>query len=175
MFFNKKNSAMSFVEIVLVLAVIGVVASMTIPGLKKHSQRTELAAQAKKAYLNLNEAVDNATLTAGPIRNWSFSSNSVFLDNYITPNIKHTDVDSANAILYSVDGMMYQVVGCNGSVCSVNVDVNALAPPNLNGKDIFRFDIEKNSSKVIPSPEYGTEALWKNNWKFTDAMWSASY
>ena len=175
MFLYKEKKAMSFVEIVLVLAVIGVVASLTIPGLKKHSQRTEMAQLAKKAYLNLNEAVDNASLTAGPISSWSFSDKKAFFNSYIAPNIKHTDINAEGAYLYSVDNMRIQVVSCGSGVCTIQVDVNADTPPNLNGKDIFRYDVNKNNQKVIPSASYGTEALWKNNWKFTDGMWSTSY
>ena len=88
-FYNKKT-ALTYAELALVMAIIGIVAALTIPQLKKHSQRSELAAMAQKAYLNLEDVADNAIMTEGPMRNWDFSSNKVFFEKYLEPNLRYT-------------------------------------------------------------------------------------
>ena len=48
MLFNKKLKAMTYVELALVLTIIGVIAAMTIPQLKKYSQRTDYEKRVQK-------------------------------------------------------------------------------------------------------------------------------
>lgn len=170
-----KKSATSYVEVVLTLTILGIISALVVPGLAKHSQRTEFAALAKKAYMNLEDVADNAILQEGPIRNWDFSSNAAFYSKYLRPNIEARKYDDANFIVYGLDGIRYQVAECSGSFCHVHVDVNSEESPNLAGKDNFEFQFNKNSEDVIPASYGGADLLRRNNWKFTDRLWECTW
>lgn len=172
MFFNKKNKAMSFAELIIVLAIIGTIASLTLPGLKKYSQRAEFAKEAQKAYTNIEGALDNAILLSGPIRNWNFNDNTAFFNNYLAPNIKHTSVDNGSMITF--DGMTMSVSGCNGNICVVDVDVNAEKLPNVSGKDQFKFEILKSEETSRPHSKGVEKLLRENDWRFSDKLWNCS-
>lgn len=187
MFFNKKSKAMSFAELVVVFAIIGTISAITIPSLKRYSQRTELGEQAKKVYLNLEDAADNAILTEGPMRNWNMSSNKVFFEKYLEPNIRHTRVtnngscgDEACSII-TVDGALLSVAKCNGTSCQVYADVNGSKFPNLAGKDQFRFQFTKSGDdsyyrpeSIQPLKDSVESELRKHNWKFSDKLWDCT-
>ena len=186
MFKYKIKKAMTFGEIIVVLMILGVLASVTIPGLKKYSQKTELGELGRKSFLNIEDAVDNAILTEGPVRNWDFSSSANFFNKYIEPNIRHTKVDTASNSLITSDGSSIKVIACSESdneatlsYCQLEVDVNGNKAPNLDGKDKFRFQISKNgnhayyvSESVKPLQNSVGEQLAKNNWKFSDNLWN---
>lgn len=179
MFLNKTKRALSFAELIIVLTIIGTIAAMTIPGMKKHSQRTELAAQCKRAYLLLEDAVDNAILTYGPVRSWNMSSNKFVFDNYLLPSLKTSSsvsIDDNNSYAVTPDGMRIQVAECNNSICHFHVDVNGTSrPPNLVGKDNFEFQLNKSDENITPAPHGGAGLLRKNNWKFTDKLWNCDW
>lgn len=179
MFLNKTKRALSFAELIIVLTIIGTIAAMTIPGMKKHSQRTELAAQCKKAYLLLEDAVDNAILIYGPIRAWSMSSNKFVFENYLMPNLKISSYSAAsedNCFAVTPDGMRIEVAECNNSICHFHVDVNGTSrPPNLAGKDRFEFQLNKANENITPHGYGGADLLRKNNWKFTDKLWNCDW
>lgn len=175
MFFWKKNKAMSYVELVLVLTIIGVIASLTLPALKKHSQRTELGELAKKAYSTIEDAMDNAILEKGPMRNWDFSSNQTFFNEYVVPNINNTSIDAGNVTLVTNDGSRITIAECNGSMCHFHVDVNNTKGPNLTGKDNFEFQVNKATENVVPHSFGGADELARNRWKFTDELWDKTW
>lgn len=165
--YNKKK-AMSFAELITVMVIIGVVSSLTIPGLRKHSQMVEFASLAKKAYANIEDIMDNAIITHGGMKDWDFRSNSTFDSMYVSPFIK----TSGGA---STDGMTYAVKECDGTFCHVQVDINAGKLPNLPGKDQFKFKVDKDEENVVPDSFGGTDLLRKNNWKFTKELWEKSW
>lgn len=66
---NAHSKAFTLAETLLTLAILGVIAAMTIPGLQKNSQQRELHAAAKKAYSSINQALERAQLEMGyPVR-----------------------------------------------------------------------------------------------------------
>lgn len=174
--FLKKSKAMSYVELIMVITLIGVVASLTIPSVKKHSQRTELATLAKKAYLTLEDAIDNATVTEGPMRNWDFSSNNTFCSKYLVPNLKTLSSNCAAATFTLKDGMKVDIAECNGNFCHFHVDINGTTKgPNMVGKDFFEFQVNKAKENVEPASYGGADILRRNNWKFTDNLWNCTW
>lgn len=173
--FNKKVRGMTYVELVLVLTIVGVISSLTLPALKKYSQRSELGELGRKAYANIEDSIDNAILHKGPMRNWDFSSNTTFFNEYIEPNVNHTALDAANANLVTNDTQSMTVQDCDGAVCFILVDVNNTKAPNLAGKDTFKFKIDKTAEKVIPDSYGGTDELARNGWKFTDTHWNTAW
>lgn len=187
MFLKNKSRALTYAELALVMAIIAMTASLTIPQLKKHSQRTELGIQAQKVYLNLEDVADNAVMTEGPMRNWDFSSNKSFFEKYLVPNIRTTKVvnngtcGNEECYLYTADGAKISVANCDGSKCQAYVDVNGDNLPNLTGKDQFRFQYTKDGDDEYYLPETvkplknGVEAeLAAHGWHFSVDLWDCS-
>ncbi len=176
----KKSKALSYVELILVIGLIGVVSALTIVPFKRHSQRKELGHLAHKAYLTLEDVADNAILTNGPMRNWNMSSNSGFCNTYLLPNTKTSSANCSGDSPYVItkDNMKMTVAECNGNFCHVHVDVNSDLPPNKYGKDLFEFQFTKvrqDSYLIAESvrPYCKTERhLMNHNWEFSDTLWN---
>lgn len=162
----KKLKAVSYVEVILVLVVIGVVSSMAIPTLKKYTQKQEFAKGAQKAFYTLNEVVDNAITTKGPIR--KVSAANVF-NTFLKPSFKANG--SGSNYVITKDGMRFEQYYVDSNASHIIVDVNGTAKgPNVFGKDKHYFDINLKTGKVIPQGD--TATLYKNNWTYTDALWN---
>ena len=170
MFFNKLK-AISYVEVLLTLVIVGVISSIAIPTLKKYSQREELGRQAQKAYLTLNEALDMSIIDNGPAYKWKAGNN---FNTYIKPYLKISkDNYNMSSRTWSVtkDNMCVCVLANGSGFDYIILDVNADKGPNVNGKDRFYFKMDYTNSKVEPNEE-NTKKLFQNNWKFTDELWN---
>ena len=150
------------------MSVIGVIAAMTVPGLKKYSQRNEFARGAQKAYFTLSEAYEQALLIYGPAYKWPENTHG----NRIVSQLKVTKRGETK------DSFDY-VVRCSETGCDFTVDVNSLKEPNKEGKDQFKFqltfggvDFEQNTQKDRVEPIDDAKILHENNWKFTDSHWN---
>lgn len=192
---TKKRKATTLTELLIVLTIIGLISALTIPGLRKHSQRTEMAQLLKKAYLSLNLSVDKA-LAERPeddMTKWDFSSNAVVFDNYFRPylNIMRicekndtkcfannyttlsgtggNDVSSYAVSALLGDGIAVQVCECNVNTCDIHVDVNGPNPPNVVDADYFELVLDKAQQKILPKPtsggNYRVQQIIEDGWK----------
>ncbi len=170
--FLKKSKAVSYIEVMLVLVIIGTVSALTIPSMKRHSQRHELGALAQKSYMVLNDALDNAILQHGPSRNWVKSTNVNIFRDYFRPSLQIIDEYADGSYYYlTKDGMAISVFASGPEYIEIRVDVNGNNKgPNKAGKDIHCFKFYMQDSKIEPSSP-ATIELYKNNWKFTDELW----
>ena len=74
---NKKfKKAFTLAEVLMTLTIIGVIAAMTIPTLKSHSDEASLIAQTKKAYLSATSALNAAEAKYGDLELWNWSGKS---------------------------------------------------------------------------------------------------
>ncbi len=75
MFINKSNfkSAFTLAEVLVTLMIIGVIASMTIPSLKKNAEMQENVVGLKKAYSTLNQATSQLEQKYGDFKRWRFT------------------------------------------------------------------------------------------------------
>ena len=73
------KKAFTLAEVLVTLMIIGVIAAMTIPGLRKNAEMRELAAGCKKAYASLYQAVDLTQNEIGPVRQWRWNDPDSFL------------------------------------------------------------------------------------------------
>lgn len=173
MFFNKLK-AISYVEVLLTLVIVGVISSIAIPTLKKYSQREELGRLAQKAYLTLNEAMDMSIIDNGPSYKWETGKAS--FTKYIVPYLKVASTPGSY-IVVTKDNMKITCTGASySSSGSINeliltVDVNNDKGPNKSGKDIQGFILNLAESKVRPNGN-DTQKLFENNWKFTNELWN---
>ena len=180
--FDKKKRAMSLAELLAVLTIIAVVAGLSLPSLKKYSSKSEFGPLALKAYVNIEQAIDNALLTKSSMKSWDFSDTGEFFTNYIKPNLKYNSTGSitigANnySTINTYDGMIVYVSECveDSGTCTVDVDVNGNKGANSYGKDRFKFIVDKEDQSVKPHPDGVEAVLQKNNWKFSDNLWNCA-
>lgn len=164
----KKLKAVSYVEVILVLVIVGVISSISIPAVKKHSQKNELGSMAKKAFLSLNQAVDNAILLNGPTRNWSATDSKAFFA-FLLPSF--TSLSKSLTYVVTKDKMRFYIDSSEkADYTTVYVDVNGTnVGPNKDGKDRHFFKVMHNNGTIEPIGD--TLELAKNSWRFTDALW----
>ncbi len=176
--FKHISFAMTFAEILLVVGIIGTIAMLSLPGLKKHSQMTEMGRLAQKAYLTIDEAMENAILTHGSMKKWKLDDNKYFCETYLAPNVKTVEVSctsTADNVSYIItaNGIKMTIAECLGDFCHVHVDVNGSKLPNKYGKDFFEFAVVKSTQKVRPHCPV-ERWLRANNWVFTKEVWDCN-
>jgi len=166
MIFGRKK-AISYVEIILVLTIVGVISAISVPSMKRHSQKTELGGLAQKAFLTMNQVVDSAILVNGPTRNWANDSSesffAVLIPFFNVLNSSKTSVVTKDKMRYYIDDKE------KADYTTVNVDVNGDNGPNVDGKDRHSFKVFHNNGTIEPIGD--TLQLAKDGWQFTDALW----
>ena len=70
MFNNKIKKAFTMAEVLITLIIIGTIAAVTIPGLKKHASLEENVASLKKAYSTLSSATKIVETHHGDMKRW---------------------------------------------------------------------------------------------------------
>ena len=164
----KNLKAVSYVEIILVLAIVGVISAISIPAMKRHSQKNEFGALAQKAYLTLNEVVDNSILTNGPTRNWGVTTSQEFFA-ILAPSFNSLSKSTTAVVMK--DKMRFSIVNNEkGDFTTIRVDVNGSEfGPQKDGKDIHIFKVFHSNGTVQPDGD--TKTLAENGWRFSDELW----
>lgn len=88
---NAHVRAFTLAEVLITLAIIGIVAALTLPNLIANHQKKVLAVQAKKAYSIMTQAFSTAVYKYGEPENWeaSFSNPyNTYFDDFIYPELK---------------------------------------------------------------------------------------
>lgn len=80
-----KRRAFTLAEVLVTLMIIGVIASMTIPGLKKSAEERERVAQLKKAYSTVAGATDLLSTEYGSPKRWQWNDTDVIMDEMYIP------------------------------------------------------------------------------------------
>lgn len=88
-----EKSGFTLAEVLITLAIIGVVASLTIPSVVQNYKKTQTVTQLKKAYSALANTTNLAIAEHGPIIGWdvgdySGSGSVDFTDKYLIPYLK---------------------------------------------------------------------------------------
>ena len=162
----KNKKAFTLSEVLIALAVIGVIAAITIPSVKIQMEKQDTIAQLKVAYSLISQGVNRAWADYGPIYNWDVSlSPSEFGRLYVKPYFIYTkectsmsdgcwETDGFNGY-YDLSGVKkkntvpYSLVLNNGMILGINqvagvllsyiIDINGSRKPNKMGRDIFSF------------------------------------
>ncbi len=160
----KGLKAFTLAEVLITLAIIGIVAALTIPAVVLNYQKQEVIARLKKTYSALANTTNLAIAEEGPITSWvlEFNKSKEFAEKYLIPFLKvsknceyNTNGDCKFAIkyinntqaqnqlgsdwarFYLHDGTLVSVLATNLGRAELFIDINGQRKPNILGKDIF--------------------------------------
>lgn len=178
---TKKIVAMTLIEVLSVLAIMGTITALTLPGLKKHSQKVENAKLAQQTYNLLEQAIDMETLASDSnIDDWANTAGSLVLkDNllkYFTTvkdctaeyksssdcfvpyrEFKESKEQSPNVRSFILPNGTVLAGQANRVPARFIIDVNNINPPNMEGVDVFIFDFAKYNQNC----ESSNSGQWK--------------
>jgi len=101
-FKNRRVEAFTLAEVLITLAIIGVVAAITIPSIVANHQKRALETQFAKAYRTLSQAVNLAVAEHGGIETWDWKETwtaeekDEFVKKYLLPYLNYTKFCSAS-------------------------------------------------------------------------------
>lgn len=127
----KKSSAFTLAEVLITLAIIGVVAAMTIPGVIVRTNQQEFQTGYKKAISVLNQAI-TLNLAMDNESPEDITSQDELVDYLMRrTNVIQSDITAGdNKAFYTADGFRYEVPTTAAGNCTANdpciiaVDVN---------------------------------------------------
>lgn len=193
---NFKKTGFTLAEVLITLAVIGVVAALVIPTLIVNYQKSQVESSLKKVFAVISQGVQLSILENGRASSWNLpvaSSNAEtnrIVDDYIKPYLKYTldcpagnstgecsryltyylddrSYTSPNAYLLSLnDGINLTISSVNSSVYFV-IDLNGAKLPNKKGRDIFFMILYPTDTTV---DFYGAKKRTRDGLK-TDPLW----
>ena len=155
-----RKSAFTLAETLLTLTIIGVIAALTIPGLKEHSDEKKYIASAQKSYSTIQSATTMLETKYGDSMWWPWNNaqtitsrykevmNSVpyFVgDSYAIQTIDGQNwatVSQENNWFQTTDGMIWNMAAYNNTkdaVGAIYVDTNGNNLPNVVGVDVMGF------------------------------------
>lgn len=178
----KKIAAVTLVELLVVLTVISTITALTLPALKRHSQKTEYAKLAQKGYNILEQAIDlSIAKTDNKPENWHVTGSTLVKD-YLKQHLlivkdctaSNTDecfkgyrsfkgapqdvYNPATSSVLLADGIVISGAGGNtDSQAGLIIDVNGPSEPNMEGVDIFFFDFGRFDSNCT----FSATGQWK--------------
>ena len=145
---KKKRKAFTLAEALVVIAILAIIAGITIPVVKKQSFNEQTTTQLKKGYQSLEASLDGAIVDNGPIDNWTGDK----FQKYIVPQLKTikkcSAADISDCFSGSISGLTSAVVLPDKVVIANSgddyyIDVNGPAAPNQIDVDIYKFVLQK--------------------------------
>ena len=118
---NVRKSAFTLAEVLITLAIIGVVAAMTIPTLVQNYKKRHVPIALLKFYTTFNQAIHLSETENGSIKTWSnvdvgFNAESMkdWWDKYMAKYYKTAGYESLNKwlLLQAVDGTAFAMGSC---------------------------------------------------------------
>lgn len=159
-----KKNAFTLAETLITLMIIGVIAVMTIPALKDHSDEAKYVAAAKKAYSSVNAAASAVEARHTDMAFWDCSTKTIEWFQEVVSTVPNTGASSWEHLslggtpdgygegkitpsFISADGMSWDITGSKGR-CIIIIDTNAQQPPNVIGIDQHKFVVGKSNNGV---------------------------
>ncbi len=122
-----KKQGFTLAEVLITLAIIGVVAALTIPTVVRNYQKQQTVVQLKKVYSALANTTNLAIAEHGPIEGWevgkmgSGAAAQKFADTYMIPYLKvskNCGTDTTDACAFKNTYLNRSTTGQFGSACT---------------------------------------------------------
>lgn len=182
---NKNSYAFTLAEVLITLALIGIVAALTLPTLIQKQQKIETTSRLKKFYSAMSQAILLSENDNGPSKDWDktyYVNNEdgnydnitnrnlvlTYFNKYLKAYLKYLEIEdnpedlqdeetgqASRIRVHFADGSYMNIY--NGACMDLDFDVNGKRKPNLLGKDIFKFII-------CPEDKAITECGGNKNW-----------
>jgi len=161
---REKRAAFTLAEVLITLAIIGVVAAMTIPTLISNYNKKIVETRLLKFYSNMNNAIRLSEIDQGNKKNWHLTNSSNFcadgaytelclsnfFNSYIKPYIKYTNAEYKynGYIVYLIDGSAFKMGYGGHDYYFYPVAQNVQKDNAVIGKDLFIFAFYPNSVDI---------------------------
>lgn len=176
----KKLCAFTLAETLITLMIIGVIAAVTIPTIKDHSDEAKYVALAKKAHASVQNAAGTIEARHTDMAFWDCGTKTRKWFQEVLNTIPYTGPETWDHLALSgsapygwdyyadfltADGMTWIVTGTSGK-CDVRIDVNGPSEPNVTGIDqvAFRVGLSDNGVDygVFPrgTPGHAPDSGW---------------
>ena len=164
----KKYNAFTLAEVLVTLIIIGIIAAITVPSIKKVSEERTYIASVKKVYQAISVAVKNAKQEEGPIKTWSDEDQLNFIKNRLNvagPITEEYEIKQLGGLttaygkhFYNYGGFIlsdgtYLLItnkwspgGGKSAKFTIFVDINGKNSPNIAGVDVHTFWIAPDGS-----------------------------
>lgn len=157
------NKAFTLSEVLIALAVIGIVAALTIPELIQNYKKTAVETKLKQFYAMANQAIQLSEIDNGPKESWEFKSAGctsgyeeiclrTFFERYLEKYLKYNKVEYINAgdeyglLIYLSDGSAIRLAYA-GHDYILQTDVKHNKTEDLDwGKNAFLFGFYPNNT-----------------------------
>ena len=165
----KKSIAFTLAESLLVMTVIGIIATLVVPNLKNNSDDQVYVAKARKVYAELETAYERATLKYGNSRTWSVGQFYTRMGEFLNVK-KHCTENDDSCKSQAGCTKNYLILNDNSSFCisasnvaeysqkylgkprGVFIDLDGPSKgPNTIKKDIFIMSIIRSADETIPA------------------------
>lgn len=180
----KGKTAFTLAEVLISLAIIGIVAAITIPSVINKYKTHVASVRLKKFYSMMSQAIQMSEIDNGEVKNWDksvgdikdeegefdYTANSEacykFFSTYIAPYIKYNDVKKFDGNTYLeleiklADGSQFSMH--NGNCVDILYDVNGEQYPNKGGYDQFKFSM-RCADTSITGGKYFAAIYYKHN------------
>ncbi len=178
-------------EVLITLAIIGVVAALTIPTVVRNYRERQAISTIKKVYSSLAQAAHIAQAQNGEMSSWDANTPEKMLGilkpylkvikdcgakkgcfpdlkyKYLNGNewVSVEDVSTAKAMLADGISIAFYGLGANNNY-NIWFDINGQKGPNQWGRDLFMVEILPQNGKIRPAPYpgSGTCNLGGNGW-----------
>jgi len=153
-----RRAAFTLAEVLITLAVIGIVAALTIPNLVQNYKKSVVETKLKTFYVTMNQAITLSELENGPVETWGMSTGSrdkeflySLFNKYFKNYLKVIKIDegespSSNGTNFPIlllglpNGSVFSIQGNNQYDITLFIDEKAVKNPEA-GKNNFLFRI----------------------------------
>ena len=168
--FTSQRAAFTLAEVLITLAIIGIVAVLTLPQLVSSYNKNVAETKLRKFYANMQNAVALSEIENGDKKNWPLYNNGSLEDFYLKYfkkylNVTKYEVENNSVIMYFADGTIFRISG-NGQLAAHGnfyLDKRALENP-YTGKNVFVFYWAPAQTSSEQFCEYPILNAYDNGW-----------
>ncbi len=170
--------AFTFAEVLITLAIVGIIASITIPSVISKNEKQQLYVRAIKTYNTLLTALNMAIVQYGDPINWYVYENPDYITTYLLPHLKNTKIcktpsncfgekykllngDYTTSMKKTLLENPFTIQLANGasvtksSGATLIFDTNGPKGPNTFGRDLFKVNLTHRTDDSTVGNLYG--------------------